>query len=60
MPTDFIGPITLLAAARIRFRSILYPWRMASCGDLWADAAITTIGDIEVRIASVPHLITMN
>jgi Nucleotidyl transferase AbiEii toxin, Type IV TA system len=32
---------------------------VVSFDDLWADAAITTIGDVEVRIASVQHLIRM-
>ena len=32
---------------------------VVSFDDLWADAALTTIGGVEVRIASVQHLIKM-
>ena len=32
---------------------------VVSFDDLWADAALTTIGGVEVRIASVQHLIRM-
>jgi hypothetical protein len=32
---------------------------VVSFDDLWADAAVVRIGGIEVRIASIPHLIRM-
>ena len=32
---------------------------VVSFDELWADAALTSIGGVEVRIASVQHLITM-
>jgi hypothetical protein len=70
MPTDFIGLFSLLAAARIRFvvvgglALLLHGLDRLTADvdlaiDLSTDAALTTIGGVEVRIASVQHLIRM-
>jgi len=70
MPTDFIGLFTLLAAARIRFvvvgglALLLHGLDRLTADvdlaiDLSTDAALTRIGGVEVRIASVQHLIRM-
>ena len=75
MPVDFIGLFTLLIEARVRFVVVgglalllhgldrptvdvmLDP--VVKFSDLYQAATVITIGGAPVRVASIPHLITL-
>ncbi|HEX7375143.1 MAG TPA: hypothetical protein VF277_09215 [Steroidobacteraceae bacterium] len=58
MPTDFLSLFTLLTAARVRF-VVVGGLAVLLHGLDRLTADVVKIGGIDIRIASIPHLILM-